>query len=49
MKGISGKEIANLAGVTIRRVNQIPAAERIKDQSRQVKIPSGKLDREKER
>lgn len=41
-QGVNTKEIAQPAGVTIRRVNQILASERKKDPSRQVKIPSGK-------
>lgn len=41
-QGINTKEIANLAGVTIRRVNQILSSERKKIQSRQVNTPSGK-------
>lgn len=42
MQGISSKEIANLAGITIRRVNQILAVERKQDQTRQVEAASGK-------
>jgi hypothetical protein len=42
LQGIPGKEIADLAGITIRRVNQILAAERKQDQTRQVETPSGK-------
>lgn len=42
LQGIAGKEIADLAGVTLRRVNQILAAERKQDQSRQVGTASGK-------
>jgi hypothetical protein len=41
-QGINTKEIAQLAGVTIRRVNQILASERKQNQSRQVESPSGK-------
>lgn len=41
-QGVNTKEIANLAGVTIRRVNQILSSEREQSQSRQVKTPSGK-------
>jgi predicted transcriptional regulator len=41
-QGIASKEIADLAGITIRRVNQILAAERKQIESRQVKTPSGK-------
>jgi hypothetical protein len=41
-QGIASKEIADLAGITIRRVNQILAAERKQDQCRQVEPPSGK-------
>jgi hypothetical protein len=41
-QGINTKEIAQLAGVTIRRVNQILAAERKQTESRQVEPPSGK-------
>ncbi len=42
MQGIPSKEIADLAGVTIRRVNQILSAERKQDQIRQVEATSGK-------
>jgi hypothetical protein len=41
-QGINTKEIAQLAGVTIRRVNQILSSERKQSQGRQVKTPSGK-------
>lgn len=41
-QGIPSKEIADLAGITVRRVNQILAAERKQVQSRQVEPPSGK-------
>lgn len=41
-QSINTKEIAHLAGVTIRRVNQILSSERKQNQSRQVKTPSGK-------
>ena len=41
-QGIETREIANLAGITIRRVNQILASERKQDQSRQVVTASGK-------
>ena len=41
-QGIASKEIANLAGVTVRRVNQILAVERKQDQTRQVETSSGK-------
>lgn len=45
-QGIDSREIADLAGVTIRRVNQILSAERKaerkKDQNRQVETASGK-------
>jgi hypothetical protein len=41
-QGVNTKEIANLAGVTIRRVNQILSSERDQSQNRQVKTPSGK-------
>jgi hypothetical protein len=40
--GIDIKEIAHLAGVTTRRVNQILSLERKQNQSRQVQTPSGK-------
>lgn len=42
LQGIPSKEIADLAGITVRRVNQILAAERKQDQTRQVEIDSGK-------
>lgn len=42
MQGIPTKEIANLAGVTVRRVNQILAVERKQDRTRQVEAASGK-------
>jgi hypothetical protein len=42
LQGIESREIADLAGVTIRRVNQILAAERKRCQSRQVETASGK-------
>jgi hypothetical protein len=41
-QGINTKEIAHLAGITIRRVNQILSSERKQNPSRQVKTPSGK-------
>jgi hypothetical protein len=41
-QGIDSREIADLAGVTVRRVNQILAAERKQDKSRQVEAASGK-------
>lgn len=41
-QGIESREIANLAGVTIRRVNQILASERKNDHARQVETASGK-------
>jgi hypothetical protein len=41
-QGIESREIANLAGITIRRVNQILAAERKVDKNRQVGTSSGK-------
>ena len=43
LQGIKSCEIANLAGVTIRRVNQILAAERKQDRTRQVEVASGGL------
>ena len=42
MQGIPTKEIANLAGITVRRVNQILAVERKQDRTRQVEAASGK-------
>ena len=42
LQGISSQEIANLAGVTTRRVNQIIAAERKQDRDRQLAVASGK-------
>ncbi len=42
MQGIVSREIADLAGVTVRRVNQILAAERKQDNTRQVETASGK-------
>ena len=42
MQGILTKEIANLAGITVRRVNQILAVERKQDRTRQVEAASGK-------
>jgi len=42
LQGISSQEISNLAGVTTRRVNQIIAAERKQDQTRQMDAVSGK-------
>jgi hypothetical protein len=42
LQGIESREIADLAGVTVRRVNQILAAERKQDKSRQVEAASGK-------
>jgi hypothetical protein len=41
-QGIESREIADLAGVTIRRVNQILAAERKSNSNRQVLTASGK-------
>ena len=42
MQGVPTKEIANLAGITVRRVNQILAVERKQDPIRQVETASGK-------
>ena len=42
LQGIPSKEIADLAGITVRRVNQVLAAERKQDKSRQVEAASGK-------
>ena len=42
MQSIPSKEIANLAGITVRRVNQILAVERKQDRTRQVEAASGK-------
>ena len=42
MQGVPTKEIANLAGITVRRVNQILAVERKQDRTRQVEAASGK-------
>ena len=42
LQDIDSREIADLAGVTVRRVNQILAAERKQDKSRQVEAASGK-------
>jgi hypothetical protein len=41
-QGIASKEIADLAGITIRRVNQILASERKQIESRQFESLSGK-------
>jgi hypothetical protein len=41
-QGIESREIADLAGVTVRRVNQILAAERKSNSNRQVLTASGK-------
>jgi len=41
-QGINTKEIAQLSGVTTRRVNQILAARRKESESRQVETASGK-------
>jgi hypothetical protein len=41
-QGIDSREIADLAGVTVRRVNQILAAERKLNSDRQVLTASGK-------
>ena len=42
LQGVSSREISNLAGVTTCRVNQIIAAERKQDQTRQMDAASGK-------
>ena len=42
LQGIPSKEIADLVGITVRRVNQILAAERKQDHNRQVEAASGK-------